>query len=112
MFQLVKPYASTYPIDIHLFGTYAAMLVPNTRTHPIKQAHRFERWPVGWLAGFHGIFSAVHNHSISTKNQMTRTLREMPLANIDLKPERNPAKLTSTLRSPVKERSADANRAL
>jgi len=60
VFQLMKPYESTYPIDINFLGTYAVMPVPNTLTHLIKQADRFEQWPVSRLAGFHRMFSTAH----------------------------------------------------
>ena len=94
----MESYESAYPIDIRFLGTYAVVLVPNTLAHLIEQAHRFERWPVGRLAGFNGIFSAVHKYSIDSKNPMTRTITDMHRADIDLKQEINPAILTSTLR--------------
>jgi hypothetical protein len=83
-------------MDIRLLATYAVMLISNTLTHLIEQAHRLERWPVGRLAGFDGTFNAVHKHSTYAKNPMTRTITDMPRADIDLKQERNPAKLMST----------------
>ena len=49
MFQLVKPDEPAYPVDIGFLGSYAVMLVPNTLTHLIKQAHRFKRWPFSRL---------------------------------------------------------------
>lgn len=59
-FQLMRPYEAIYPIDIGLLGAYAVMLVPNTLTHLIKQAHRFEWRPFSRFAGFDWVFCAVH----------------------------------------------------
>jgi hypothetical protein len=56
----MKPYESTYPIDISLLGTYAVTPVTDTLARLIEQAHRFEWWPFDRLAGFDRKFSAVH----------------------------------------------------
>lgn len=64
----MKPDEAAYPVDIGLLGSYAVVLVPNTLTHLIKQAHRFKRWPFSRLAGFDWIFSTVQMYSISMRN--------------------------------------------
>jgi hypothetical protein len=92
----MKPDEPAHPIDISFLGTYAVMLIPNTLTHLIKQAHKFKRWPFSRLSGFDWMLSTFHINRISTKSLIRRMIPEMTHANIELKQWTIPAILLST----------------